>query len=96
MKAFCVKKGTECLVKKHGEFVDENLSKVKLKKDYMFFVEQIKVDPRPFFGHFALKPPNRIPLTKENELATEGYYGVDLENKKFDLILIHGSKVTIH
>ena len=88
MRAFEVKKGTVVQVIKEGrEWATPNFIERECKKDNLFFLEDIRIDP---IGKLGPMPGG---VTIGGHYAHLGYYGFERDGY---IMLVHSAKVIVH
>lgn len=92
MRAFIIKEGTEVIAVNFKKSSSATLDKKIVKKETMYFLEDIGVDP---IGKVGVGPNHN---SIGGRWARQGYYGFKLpENSQgYELMLVHDSDLVIH
>jgi len=92
VRAFLVKKGTEVTAVNFKQSSSSKLDKKVIKRDTMYFIEDIGVDP---LGKVGAGPNSN---TIGGQWARQGLYGFKLpENTQgYELMLVHGADIEVH
>jgi hypothetical protein len=92
VRAFLIKKGTEVTAVNFKQSSSYKLDKKVIKRDTMYSIEDIGVDP---LGKVGAGPNSN---TIGGQWARQGLYGFILpENTQgYELMLVHGTDIEVH
>jgi len=91
VRAFIVKEGTSVIAVNSKKYSSTILDNKIIKKETMYFLEDIRVDPIGKVG----EDPNHDSIV--DRWARQGYYGFELpENSQgYELMLVHNSDLVV-
>jgi hypothetical protein len=91
MRAWLIKEGVEVIAVKFNGLAQPTFTKKEMKKEVMYFEEDVAIDP---IGKFGCGPQYN---TIGGDWARKGFYGFKLpENKSgYEIILVHTNDIIV-